>query len=554
MNNNRLFGNIRKELGEMPDGRGFNIGYAAVDRHAEGANRNHLALRWLGEDGDVRDFTYNDLKNQSNRFANVLTTLGVGKGDGVFVLTGRIPQLHIAALGILKAGAVFCPLFSIFGPEPIFQRLSIGHAKVLVTTQNFYRQKISGIRDRLPELAHILLTDTEEDWGNGLWSLPKLMSSASKYFTIPQTDPDDTAMLHFTSGTTGMPKAAVHVHEAAIIHYFTGKSVLDLKPEDVFWCTAASGWVTGTCYGYLAPLLCGTSFIVDEAEFDAAHWYSVLESQEVSVWYTAPTAIRMLMRLNIEPRKIYDLSRLRLIFSVGEPLNPEAIAWSEKMLGLPIRDTWWQTETGGIVIANSPGLDIRPGSMGKPIDGITAAIVKKHSSQQLDILSPGQIGHLALRADFPSLFRDYLHETRRYRECFADNWYVSEDLAKQDEDGYFWFIGRADDMIKTAGHIVGPFEVESALMEHPAVAEAGVVGKPDAVVGEIVKAFISLKNGFEPTDSLKSEIIAFARRKLGPAVAPREIEFEQNLPKNRAGKIMRRLLRERKDNHDHSQS
>jgi acetyl-CoA synthetase len=286
--------------------------------------------------------------------------------------------------------------------------------------------------------------------------------------------------------------------------------------------------------------------IVDEADFDADRWFRILQDQKVTIWYTAPTAIRRLMRLDLKPRELYDLSHLRFIASVGEPLNPEAIAWSQKMLAMPIHDNWWQTETGGIMIANYPAMDIRPGSMGKPLPGIEAAIVEKLEDGHVRLVEePNREGHLALRPGWPSMFRGYIHDEKRYAEAFVDGWYISGDLAERDEDGYIWFIGRADDIIKTAGHMVGPFEVESALMEHPAVAEAGVIGVPDPVIGEIVKAFVALKPPFKPSEELRLELLGFGRKKLGSAVAPKQLEFTTSLPKTRSGKIMRRLLKAR---------
>jgi len=537
---------IRRELAGLPGGQGLNIAYEAVDRHADGPRRDHLAIRWLGRDGAVRDFTYGDLKEQSNRFANVLRQLGIDKGDRVFVLAGRIPELYIAALGTLKNRSVVCPLFSAFGPEPVYQRLSKGDARVLVTTRRLYAQKVAALRERLPQLEHVLLADADDDLGAGLWSLPKLMREASTKFTIRPTDPEDMALLHFTSGTTGMPKGAIHVHNAVLMHYMTAKYVLDLHPDDIFWCTADPGWVTGTSYGLIAPLAHGVTNIVDEADFDAERWYRILEMHKVTVWYTAPTAIRRLMRLDIKPRSRYDLRHLRLIHSVGEPLNPEGVIWGQRVLGLPIHDNWWQTETGGIMIANYPAMDIRPGAMGRPLPGVEAAIVRRVGQTCAEVVTaPNVQGHLALRPGWPSMFRGYLHDEERYRKCFVGGWYLSGDLAKRDAEGYFTFIGRADDIIKTAGHMVGPFEVENALMEHPAVAEAGVIGKPDPIIGEIVKAFVMLKPGVAPSEELRMELIGFGRTKLGSAVAPKEIAFEKSLPHTRSGKIMRRLLKAR---------
>jgi acetyl-CoA synthetase len=536
----------RGELDGLPGGRGLNIAHEAIDRHAGGPLRNHLAIRWLGKNGGIRDFTYSQLRDLTNRFANALKDLGVGKGDRVFALAGRIPELYIAALGTLKRGAVFCPLFSAFGPEPIKARMTIGGAKVLVTTETLYQRKVAKIRDSLPELEHVLLV-AESDQpvaAPGARDFHKLMNEASDQFEIEATDPEDMALLHFTSGTTGAPKGAVHVHGAVVAHHITGKFALDFHPDDIFWCTADPGWVTGTSYGVIAPLTNGVTMIVDEAEFDAERWYSILQNQKVTIWYTAPTAIRMLMKAGAEVARKYDLGALRFLASVGEPLNPEAVVWGREAFGLPFHDNWWQTETGGIMIANYASMDIRPGSMGKPLPGIEAGIVRKTEEGKIEeITEPGAQGELALRPGWPSMFRAYLNEPDRYRKCFADDWYLTGDLAKKDKEGYFWFVGRKDDVIKTSGHLIGPFEVESILMEHKAVAEAGVIGKPDPVAMEVVKAFVSLKQGFQPSDELKRELLAFARTRLGAVVAPKEIEFRDKLPRTRSGKIMRRLLK-----------
>lgn len=535
---------VRNQLAGLPEG-GLNIAHEAVDRHAEGSLRSRVAIRWLGRDGRTIDLTYGLLKERSNRFAHLLGKLGMTKGERVFWLAGRDPALYPVFFGTLKNRNIFCPLFAAFGPEPIFQRLERGNARVLVTSERQYTRKVAALHSRLPELCTVLLVDRDDDLDARVLSLPRLMATAAKEFDIPPTDPEDMAILHFTSGTTGMPKGAVHVHGAVLTHLLTGRYVLDLHPEDVFWCTADPGWVTGTSYGIIAPLLLGVTSIVDEADFEPDRWFRILAEQRVSVWYTAPTAIRMLMRTPETLRSRYDLSALRLVHSVGEPLNPEAVLWGQRVLGLPIHDNWWQTETGGIMIANYAAVDIRPGSMGLPLPGIEAAIVSRNEDGTVRVEGDGVEGELALRRGWPSMFRSYLHEEERYRKCFASDWYLSGDLARRDGDGYYWFIGRADDIIKTAGHMVGPFEVESTLMEHPAVAEAGVIGKPEATIGELVKAFVVLKPGWEPGDALRQELIGFGRGRLGSAVAPKEIDFSDNLPKTRSGKIMRRLLKAR---------
>jgi acetyl-CoA synthetase len=372
------------------------------------------------------------------------------------------------------------------------------------------------------------------------------MHDASAAYAIGPTDPEDPALLHFTSGTTGTPKGALHVHEAVVMHHTTGKIALDFRPGDVFWCTADPGWVTGTSYGIIAPLTNGITSIVDEADFDVERWYGILQDQRVTVWYTAPTAIRMLMKAGTDVIRRHDLSSLRFLASVGEPLNPEAVVWSERALGLPFHDNWWQTETGGIMIANLPGMEIRPGSMGRPLPGVQAAIVRTTDDGSIaEIVEPGVQGQLALRPGWPSMFRAYWDDPERYRRCFAGGFYLTGDLARRDADGYYWFVGRADDVIKTSGHLVGPFEVESALLAHPAVAEAAVIGKPDPVAGEVIKAFVALKDGYVAGEPLRRELLGVARSRLGAAIAPKEIAFLATIPRTRSGKIMRRLLKAR---------
>jgi acetyl-CoA synthetase len=538
----------RKELEGLPRGQGLNIAYETVDRHATGSRRNHLAIRWLGKNGEVQDYTYSRLQELTNRFANVLEGLGVQKGDRVYALAGRIPELYVAALGTLKHRSVFCPLFSAFGPEPIRARLTIGEARVLVTTESIYERKVKAIRSSLPFLQHVLLIGDEHRPTNvpGTYDYLQLMGSAGCSYTIQSTAPDDIALLHFTSGTTGTPKGAVHLHKAVVAHHITGKLALDFHKDDIFWCTADPGWVTGTSYGIVAPLSNGITSIIDEGDFDADRWYGILQSQKITVWYSAPTAIRMLMKAGADIVRKYDLHSLRFLSSVGEPLNPEAVVWSKEPLGLPFHDNWWQTETGGIMIANFASMDIRPGSMGRPLPGIETAIVRSLEDGSVEeILEPNVQGELALRPGWPSMFKTYWNEPARYQKCFAGGFYLTGDLAKRDKDGYFWFVGRKDDVIKSSGHLVGPFEVESALMEHKAVAEAGVIGKPDPVAFEVVKAFVVLRKGFEPSEALQRELLGFARTRLGAVVAPKEIEFVNSVPRTRSGKIMRRLLKAR---------
>jgi acetyl-CoA synthetase len=537
----------RRYLDGLPGGM-WNIAHEAIDRHL--ADRpDRIAIRWLGRKGDRREYTYAELAEATSRFASGLRTLGVDKGDRVFILSTRIPELYIAALGALKNGSVASPLFSAFGPEPIQTRMSMGQGKALVTTESLYKRKVAATRSQLPDLEHVIVV------GNpvaGTVGFDELLKDGDPATRAEPMEPEDMALLHFTSGTTGAPKGAVHVHRAVLHHYVSALYALDLHSDDIYWCTADPGWVTGMSYGIIAPLAHGVTSIVDEGEFDPDRWYRTIEEQRVTVWYTAPTAIRMLMMAGESVAKQYDLSSLRFVASVGEPLNPEAVVWGTKALGLPIHDNWWQTETGGIMIANYAGEEIRPGSMGRPLPGIEATILRRDNKGEVRLnpdgtadeeTSPLTEGELALRPGWPSMFRGYLGMDERYRKSFVGGWYCSGDLAERDEDGYFWFVGRGDDVIKSAGHLIGPFEVESALIEHEAVAEAGVIGKPDPVAGEVVKAFVALNDGQVWSEELRKDLIAWGRVKLGASVAPREIELCQDLPHTRSGKIMRRLLK-----------
>ncbi len=535
----------RAELSGLPGG-GLNIAHEALDRHVAAGHGDRTALRWIGRDDTVRDVSYAVLTEQANRFASLLRSLDVKPGDRVYAVLGRIPELYVAALGTLKAGAVFTPLFSAFGPEPLQARMEIGEANVLVTTEALYHRKVEAWRDAIPTLRHVLLAGCPGAAPARCIDLEAALATADPVFETVATRSEDMALLHFTSGTTGRPKGAVHVHEAVVAHHVTGRTALDLRPGDIYWCTADPGWVTGTSYGIIAPLTNGVTLVVDEAEFDAERWRRILGEQKVTVWYTAPTAVRMLMKAWDSDPRPYDLPALRFMASVGEPLNPEAVLWGVEAFGRPFHDNWWQTETGGIMIANFASMDIKPGSMGRPLPGVTAGIVERAADGSVrEALEPMALGELALRPGWPSIMRGYLHEEERFRKCFAGGWYLSGDLAMRDADGYYWFVGRADDVIKSAGHLIGPFEVESVLMDHPAVAEAAVIGLPDPIAGETVKAYVALRGGFEAGEPLRRDILGHARKRLGPAVAPRDIAFRQNLPKTRSGKLMRRLLKAR---------
>lgn len=529
----------------LPRRNGVNKATICLDDHPPHVMQRK-ALLWKGANGEREEYTYEDLKQKTNQFANVLTDLGVQQGDRVFVYLGRIPEVFITLFGALKVGAVVGPLFSAFGPEAIRDRLQDSRAKVVVTSPDL-KERLDAILPELPHLEKVIIVDrkgesTQHPLQTHELRYDALMAQASTDFTVSQTDPDAYSIIHYTSGTTGKPKGAAHRHLAVVAQSATAKYVLDLHPEtDIYWCTADPGWVTGTSYGMFGPWSLGATMVVYEGGFKAEEWYKVIEEYKVTVWYTAPTAIRMLMKAGDDVVKQFNLSSLRHLCSVGEPLNPEAIVWGQKVYGHVFHDTWWQTETGAIHITNYPCLDVKPGSMGKPFPGVTVGIL----DEEWNPVPAGEEGHLALRPEAPSIFRTYWNQDSLYQSKFKNGWYITGDRARMDADGYVWFIGRADDVINTAGHLVGPFEVESALIEHPAVAEAGVIGKPDPERLEIVKAFVSLKAGYSPSPELKQEIQSFVRTRLAAHAYPREIDFIDSLPKTRSGKIMRRLLKAR---------
>lgn len=533
----------RAQFDGLAHGEGLNLAFEAVDRHVAHGRGDRIAFRFIAEDASVRSLSYAELSRLSNRFANVVRSLGLQSGDIVFSFAGRIPEVYVAALGSLKAGAVFSALFANFGQEPVRIRLAKGHGKLLLTTGTLYRRRVAGLHDSLPMLRVLVAGgDVPAD----VPSYDRLMQEADESFAIGPTDPEHPAFLHFTSGTTGMPKGAVHVHAAAVAHYSTARTIFGLREDDVYWCTADPGWVTGISYGLSAPLLHGVTTIVYEGEFDPAGWYRAIQDHRVTVWYTAPTAIRMLMRAGAKLARSFDLSSLRIVASVGEPLSPDAIRWARQALGQDIHDTWWQTETGAIMIGTSAEDEIVLGAIGRPLPGVEAAIACRRGGQMLDFIEvPDQVGELVLKAGWPSMFRGYLDEPELYAQCFAQGWYLTGDLVCRDEQGRFSFVSRGDELIKSAGQLIGPFEVESSLLEHPAVAEVGAIGKPDPVVGETVKAFVSLKDNVIADENLRLDLLAFARKRLGPALAPREITFCRDLPKTRNGKIVRRLLKAR---------
>ncbi|MDQ7798349.1 MAG: acetate--CoA ligase [Candidatus Edwardsbacteria bacterium] len=519
----------------------YNIGYYCSDRICERGLGSKPALIWEGFTGEVKKYTYDDIRAYSNTTAKFLQDQGVKPGDRVCLFMDKIPELYICFLGILKMGAIAQPLFSAFGEESLITRLDDAKTRAVLTTRK-HAGKVRRIRKDLPELATIIIVDADDkplNAGEAAFAMEKL--PRVEKFDIVKVERETPSVLHYTSGTTGKPKGAQHVHNSLVAQYITAKWVLDLKDDDIYWCTADPGWVTGTSYGIIGPWANGVTQVVLDAGFSAQNWYAFIERMKVTMWYSAPTAIRMLMKEGVEAVKKHDTSSLRHLCSVGEPLNAEAVIWSEKAFGQPFYDTFWQTETGAMMICNYPGMKVKPGSMGKPFPGITASVVNPKTFEPVD--KPGTVGLIAFRPGWPSMMRAYWNNQETYDGKFKNGWYLSGDRSSIDADGYYWFVGRDDDVINTAGHLVGPFEIESALLEHPAVAESAAVGKPDPLNMEVVKAFIALKPGFEPSSDLEMDIMNFIRKKLSPLAMPQEIEFMASMPKTRSGKIMRRMLR-----------
>lgn len=530
-----------KEL-DYKKGDVINIGWHCTDRICQMGKAGKTALIWEGHGGEEKRYTFDEIRKATNTIGHFLRGLGVKNEDRVCLFMDKIPELYLGFLGILKIGAIAQPLFSAFGDESLFVRLDSAQTKVIIT-QRKHVGKVRKLLDRMPSLEHIIIVDHD-----GLKPLKEReiafdLEKAEQIdkFEIYPTKAESPSVLHFTSGTTGLPKGVKHVHYSIMSQYLTAKWVLDIQDSDIYWCTADPGWVTGTSYGIIGAWSNGATQCVLDAGFSAEAWYKFIEKNKISMWYSAPTAIRSLMKAGSELVKQFDLSSLRHLASVGEPLNAEAVIWSQKVFGIPFYDTYWQTETGSMMLTNYPGMKIKPGSMGKPFPGITAAILDDKTFEP--ITEPNKPGLIGFRPGWPSMMRTYWNAEETYKKKFANGWYLPGDKSTIDMDGYYWFVGRDDDVINTAGHLVSPFEVESALLEHPAVAESAVVSKPDEVNMEVVKAFVTLKPGFEPSDDLELEIMNFIRKKLSPLAMPQEIEYLDKLPKTRSGKIMRRMLR-----------
>jgi acetyl-CoA synthetase len=517
----------------------YNVAREAIDRHAQNWRKNKIALYSITANNEVRKYTFGEMAEMTNRLASGLEKLGAVKGDRIFVYLDRTSELYMAMVAIPKMGGIAGPLFSALGPDAVKDRALDCSAKFIVTSPYLYK-RLEPIMDDLVDVEKFIIVGDNSDLGEKTVNFDEVMASGDSNYQTVNMAPTDPYIIHYTSGSTGKPKGVLLGHKAMIQQWFTSRNILDLREEDTYWCTADPGWVTGTSYGIFGPWYLGTTLISYEGRFDARIWYTILQRYGVTVWYTAPTALRMLMKAGDDVVGEFDFSKLRHICSVGEPLNAEVVRWGMRVLDRRIHDTWWQTETGAQLICNYPCMTIKPGSMGRPIPGVIAAVVDENGVE----VPPKKEGFLALRPGWPSMMLGIWRNTPKFKEYFrVPGWYIAGDQAYRDEDGYFWFLGRADDVIKTSGERLGPFEVESALIEHPAVAEAGVIGKPDELRGEIVKAFITLRPGHAPSDQLKDEITKFVKTRLAYYAYPREIEFVETLPKTRSGKIMRRVLK-----------
>ena len=526
---------------EWFDGGKLNQAYNTIDKHRNTWRKNKVALYWEGDDGTTKKYTFLEMSNLSNKFANVLKSHGVKKGDRIFIFLSRIPESYISFLGILKMGGIAGTMFAAFGPEAVRDRLLDSEA-VAVVTDSKLKPRIDQVRKELPHLNYIFVVggkDLKKE--SGELNYEEELAKASRDFEAEKMNPEDIAFIQYTSGSTGKPKGVMHSHGGMPQQHITAKWVLDLKDEDIYWCTSDPGWITGIIYTILGAWSNGVSQLIFDGRFDADKWYSLIEKYQVNVWYTAPTALRMLMSMGDEIPKKYNMSSLRHICSVGEPLNPEPIRWAHKVFGLWVHDTWWQTETGSMLICNYPKMDMKIGYMGKPFPGITAAVIDENGNE----VKPGEEGDLALRPGWPSMFGGVWKNEEKYKSYIKNGWYITGDKGKMDPDGYFIYVGRGDDVIKTAGERVGPFEIESALVEHPAVAEAGVIGKPDpeGIRGEIIKAFLVLRKGHTPSKELEDDIRKFIKTRLAGHMYPKEIEFRDTLPRTQSGKIMRRVLK-----------
>jgi len=539
-----------------------NIVYNCLDRHIETYNKNKLALIWEGEPGDSRKYTYFELYREVNRFANALRSLGIKKGDRVVIYMPPLPETVIAMLATVKIGAIHSVVFAGFSAKALRQRINDAQAKLVVTADGFYRNgQIMPLKETVDEALVGACADCVESVvvvrrckvgvdmvdGRDFW-YEDLIRNERNTATTEVMDSDEPLFLMYTSGTTGKPKGIVHSHGGYMVGvYRTLNHVFDIKPTDIFWCTADLGWVTGHSAVVYGPLMAGTTTVIYEGHPNypqADRLWNIVGKYGVTIFYTAPTMIRMLMRFGIQYTKQHDLTSLRLLGSVGEPISPEAWIWLYKHIGrneCPVLDTWWQTETGMFMISPLPISLLKPGSVTKPLPGVEADVVDKDGNP----VPPGKGGLLVIKKPWPSMMTGLWNDPDRYREYWdkIPGMYLAGDVARRDEDGYIWIQGRADDVLNIAGHRIGTAEMEAAFGAHRTVHECGVIGVPDKIKGEAAKAFIVTHPDVEEGDELIKALKKHIRNELGPVAVIKSIEFRDKLPKTRSGKIMRRVLK-----------
>ena len=497
------------------------------------------AVNWIHSNLSEESLTYDFFEKESNQVANVLSALGIKSGDIVSIFIPRNPFLISSFFGILKLEAISCILFSTLGEEALFDRLENSRAKVVITKKSLLR-KILSIKARLNSLHTILVIDLDEHQSEVVLSMQKLMENAERSFEYSAfVDPETPAFLQYTSGSTGKPKGALHVHAGLGDMERSFHEIMLPQKEDLYWCTADPAWITGLVYGIIAPFCTNTSQIQFEGIYKAETWLKILEQQQVSIWYTAPTALRMLMQENDEIFRQYDFSSLTRIYSVGEPLNPEIYVWGKTVFKKEIYDTWFQSETASIMIANRPGLPIKPGSMGIPRSGIEVVIC----NDQMKPVSVGMQGHLCIYKGWKSMFRTYFRRKEAYQEKFRGQLYVTGDLAKKDQDGYYWYVSRSDDVINTGGHLVGPFEVESALLEIEEIGDVAVIGASDPLLHQKIVAFVVLRNNVQWSREIELKCRIHVSDKVSTTANPAEFRLIDRIPKNQSGKILRRVLK-----------
>jgi acetyl-CoA synthetase len=540
-------------------GAKLNISANCLDRHVNNSRRNKVALIWRGEEGRECIFTYQKLLSLVARFANGLKKIGVKKGDCVCIYMPLVPEQVIAMLACARIGAVHNVVFGGFGASALNMRIQDAEAKVVITADISIRRgkaiQLKAIVDEAiinaPTVEHVVVLrrrDPPVDLHERELDFYEIMQGLADTCPPEVMDAEDPFFILYTSGSTGKPKGIVHTCGGYMVGtYYTSKYVFDIKDNDIYWCTADPGWITGHSYIVYGPLAVGATVFISELTPDypdAGSYWSLIEEQKITIFYTAPTAIRMFMKMGESWPDKYNLNSLRIIGSVGEPLNPEAFEWYYRVIGkskCPILDTWWQTETGMHMITTLIGEPMRPGFAGRPIPGVEADVVDKDGRP----VKPGTGGLLVIKSPWPAMLRTVYKDDERYRKYWytIDGVYVVGDLAVKGKDGYIMILGRSDDIIIVAGHNIGTAEVESALVSHHAVAEAAVIGKPDAVKGNSIKAFVILRIGNEPIDKLKQDLLHHVRTTLGPIAMPHEIDFVDKLPKTRSGKIMRRVLK-----------